>query len=106
MMTKKLKKRLKRILLGAGLFFLAVLIEKLIPIIGNFVLMFYLLAYAVVGGDVVKKAISNIARGQIFDENFLMLIATVGAFFVGEYPEAVAVMLFYQVGIALVSRKR
>ena len=97
-MTKKLKKRLKRILLGAGLFFLAVLIEKLIPIIGNFVLMFHFLAYAVVGGDVVKKAISNIARGQIFDENFLMLIATVGAFFVGEYPEAVAVMLFYQVG--------
>lgn len=97
-MTKKLKKRLKRILLGAGLFFLAVLIEKLIPVIGNFVLIFYLLAYTVVGGDVVKKAISNIARGQIFDENFLMLIATVGAFFVGEYPEAVAVMLFYQVG--------
>ena len=97
-MTKKLKKRLKRILLGAGLFFLAVLIEKLIPVIGNFVLIFYLLAYTVVGGDVVKKAISNIARGQIFDENFLMLIATVGAFFVREYPEAVAVMLFYQVG--------
>ena len=97
-MTNKLKKRLKRILLGAGLFFLAVLIEKLIPVIGNFVLIFYLLAYTVVGGDVVKKAISNIARGQIFDENFLMLIATVGAFFVGEYPEAVAVMLFYQVG--------
>ena len=97
-MTKKLKRRLKRILLGAGLFFLAVLIEKLIPIIGNFVLIFYLCAYAVVGGDVVKKAISNITRGQIFDENFLMLIATVGAFFVGEYPEAVAVMQFYQVG--------
>lgn len=97
-MTKKLKKRLKRILLGAGLFFLAVLIEKLIPMIGNLVLIFYLLAYAVVGGDVVKKAVTNISRGQIFDENFLMLIATVGAFFVGEYPEAVAVMLFYQVG--------
>ena len=97
-MTKKLKKRLKRILLGAGLFFLAVLIEKLIPVIGNTVLIFYLLAYAVVGGDVVKKAVTNISRGQVFDENFLMLIATVGAFFVGEYPEAVAVMLFYQVG--------
>ena len=62
------------------------------------VLIFYLLAYAVVGGDVVKKAAANIVRGQVFDENFLMLIATVGAFFIGEYPEAVAVMLFYQVG--------
>ena len=97
-MTKKLKKRLKRILIGAGLFIFAVWVEKLIPVIGHFVLIFYLLAYAVVGGDVVKKAVTNITRGQIFDENFLMLIATVGAFFVGEYPEAVAVMLFYQIG--------
>ena len=97
-MTKKLKKRLKRILAGAGLFVLAIIIENLIPMIGNWVLIFFLLAYSVVGGDVVKKAIMNISRGQIFDENFLMLIATVGAFFVGEYPEAVAVMLFYQVG--------
>ena len=97
-MTKKLKKRLKRILLGAGLFAAAVIIDKVFPVIGIFVLLFYLLAYGVVGGDVVRKAITNITRGQIFDENFLMLIATIGAFFVGEYPEAVAVMLFYQVG--------
>ena len=97
-MTKKLKKRLKRILTGAALFALAVLIENMMPMIGNWVLVFFLLAYGVVGGDVVKKAIMNISRGQIFDENFLMLIATVGAFFVEEYPEAVAVMLFYQVG--------
>ena len=97
-MTKKLKKRLKRILLGAGCFLLAIILDKALPVIGGFILIFYLLAYAVVGGDVVKKAVTNIARGQIFDENFLMLIATVGAFFVGEYPEAVAVMLFYQVG--------
>ena len=46
----------------------------------------------------VKRAVSNIGKGQVFDENFLMTIATVGAFFVGDYPEAVAVMLFYQVG--------
>lgn len=97
-MTKKLKKRLTRILVGAGVFVLAILVDKLLPIIGGFVLLFYLLAYAIVGGDVVKKAVTNITRGQVFDENFLMLIATVGAFFVGEYPEAVAVMLFYQVG--------
>ena len=52
----------------------------------------------IIGGDVVKKAVKNIGQGQIFDENFLMAIATIGAFFVGEYAEAVAVMLFYQVG--------
>lgn len=97
-MTKKLKKRLKRILIGAALFVFAILIEKLIPAIGNRGLILFLSAYVVVGGDVVKKAITNITRGQVFDENFLMLIATAGAFFIGEYPEAVAVMLFYQVG--------
>ena len=97
-MTKKLKKRLKRIILGAILFLLAVIIDKAVPVIGPWILIFFLFAYVIVGGDVVKKATVNITRGQIFDENFLMLIATVGAFFVGEYPEAVAVMLFYQVG--------
>ena len=97
-MTKKLKKRLKRILCGAALFLIAIMIDKLVSVIGEAVLLFYLLSYAIAGGDVVKKAVNNIVRGQIFDENFLMLIATVGAFFVGEYPEAVAVMLFYQVG--------
>ncbi|MDU2266499.1 heavy metal translocating P-type ATPase [Clostridium celatum] len=55
-------------------------------------------SYLIIGGDVVLTAIKNIARGEIFDENFLMSIATIGAFFIGEYPEAVAVMLFYQVG--------
>lgn len=55
-------------------------------------------AYLIIGGDVILTAIKNIARGEIFDENFLMSIATIGAFFIGEYPEAVAVMLFYQVG--------
>ena len=97
-MTKKLKKRLKRIVVGAVCFIVAIILVKLLPTIGNLELLFFLPAYVVVGGDVVKKAIRNITRGQIFDENFLMLIATVGAFFVGEYPEAVAVMLFYQIG--------
>ena len=50
------------------------------------------------GGDVVKRAVKNIFKGQVFDESFLMSIATIGAFFIGEYPEGVAVMLFYQVG--------
>ena len=64
----------------------------------NSVLFAFLAAFLVSGGDVVKKAAMNIVRGQIFDENFLMTIATVGAFLVGEYPEGAAVMLFYQVG--------
>ncbi len=61
-------------------------------------LILFLASYLVVGGDIVYKALKNIVRGQVFDENFLMAIATVGAFVIGEYPEGVAVMLFYQVG--------
>lgn len=55
-------------------------------------------SYLIIGGNVLLSAIKNIFRGQVFDENFLMSIATIGAFFIGEYPEAVAVMLFYQIG--------
>lgn len=61
-------------------------------------LMLYLTAYLVVGGDVLLKAARNIGRGQVFDENFLMSVATIGAFAIGEYPEGVTVMLFYQIG--------
>lgn len=61
-------------------------------------LILFLISYALVGGEVLIRAIKNIFKGQIFDENFLMAIATVGAFAVGEYPEGVAVMLFYQIG--------
>lgn len=98
-MTKKMKKRLYRILSGGAILLLAVSIEHLMPYsLGNLLLIVYLAAYFTVGGDVVKNAVRNIGKGQVFDENFLMGIATVGAFFVGEYTEAVAVMLFYQVG--------
>ena len=58
----------------------------------------FIISYIIVGFEIVKKAIRNIFRGKVFDENFLMTIATIGAFGIGEYPEAVAVMLFYQVG--------
>ena len=58
----------------------------------------YLLIYLLIGYDVVKKAVMNIVKGKIFDENFLMSVATIGAMLIGEYPEAVAVMLFYQIG--------
>lgn len=98
-MTKKLKKRLYRIMAGMGLFIIAVVFSTIwgeqYP---NLCLIAYLAAFLVSGSDVVKKAAMNIAGGQIFDENFLMTIATVGAMLVGEYPEGVAVMLFYQVG--------
>ncbi|ABS20865.1 heavy metal translocating P-type ATPase [Bacillus cytotoxicus] len=58
----------------------------------------FIIAYLLIGGEIVWRAVRNIARGQVFDENFLMAVATLGAFAIGEYPEAVAVMLFYQVG--------
>ena len=58
----------------------------------------YLIPYVLIGWDIVYKALRNIRNGQVFDENFLMTVATFGAFGIGEYSEAVAVMLFYQVG--------
>lgn len=98
-MTKKLKKRLYRIMAGLGLFAAAVAVSALWgETYPNLSLIAYLAAFLVSGSDVVKKAAMNIAGGQVFDENFLMTIATVGAMLVGEYPEGVAVMLFYQVG--------
>ena len=86
------KNRITRIILGGALFVIALLAKS------EFQLALYLISYIIVGGDVVLKAVKNIFRGQVFDENFLMCIATVGAFIIGEYPEGVAVMLFYQVG--------
>lgn len=61
-------------------------------------MLMYLIAYLFIGGDILWKAAKNMVRGKVFDENFLMSIATIGAFLIGEYPEGVAVMLFYQVG--------
>lgn len=61
-------------------------------------LFLFLISFLCIGGDIILKALRNISHGQVFDENFLMSIATIGAFIIGEYPEGVAVMLFYQVG--------
>lgn len=98
-MTKKLKKRLYRIVLGMVLFAAALLVDRWFGgSYPNAGLIAFLAAFLVSGGDVIKKAAMNITKGQVFDENFLMTIATVGAFLVGEYPEGAAVMLFYQVG--------
>ena len=93
-MTRKQKKMLFRILLGAVCFAAALLL----PLEGWLRLLSFLVPYAVIGWDVVWRAVRNISHGQVFDENFLMSLATIGAFFTGDYPEAVVVMLFYQVG--------
>ncbi|GGH20487.1 heavy metal translocating P-type ATPase [Paenibacillus segetis] len=69
-----------------------------LPLSQELELILFIISYLIVGGDIVLKALKNIVRGQVFDEYFLMSIATVGAFLIGEYPEGVAVMLFYQVG--------
>ena len=98
-MSKKFKKRLYRVLSGAVIYVIAVVLSKIaVYLHPAIILAVFLAAYFVIGGDVVRKALRNIGHGRVFDENFLMMLATVGAFFVGDYPEAVAVMLFYQVG--------
>ena len=93
-MSKKQKRMLARIAAAALLFAAALPL----PLTGLARLAVFLLPYAVVGWDVLWRAVRNIAHGQVFDENFLMALATIGALVTGEYPEAVFVMLFYQVG--------
>jgi len=90
-----LKKRLRKIIIAAILYIFAAVINLNNEWL-NFAL--YLITYIIVGGDVLKKAFKNIGKGKVFDESFLMGLATIGAFLIGEYPEGVAVMLFYQIG--------
>ncbi|MCM1244076.1 MAG: heavy metal translocating P-type ATPase [Roseburia sp.] len=108
-MTKKQKNALWRILISGAVFILFFIlfhtgIVDTEAMFENavyakaFEFIIYLIPYVIIGGDIVKKAVVNIGHGQVFDENFLMCIATFGAFGTGEYDEAVAVMLFYQVG--------
>lgn len=93
-MTKKQKKVLYRIIIAAilmiGLHF--------VPLEGWMMAVLYLIPYAVIGYDILRKAVLGIIHGEVFDENFLMAVATVGAMALGEYTEGVAVMLFYQIG--------
>ncbi len=93
-MSKKNKKNLKRIIIAAAFFAVAAITRMQ----GATAFAMYFAAFVIVGYDVVIGAVRNIANGQIFDENFLMMIATIGAFIVGEYPEGAAVMMFFQVG--------
>ena len=90
-----MKKKGIKIIIAFVLFLIALIVNFNNEWINNII---YIISYIIVGFEIVKKAIRNIARGKVFDENFLMTIATIGAFGIGEFPEAVAVMLFYQVG--------
>jgi Cd2+/Zn2+-exporting ATPase len=94
-MTKKQKKMLCRIVAAAVLLIAAAIMNHAQ---NPWALLLFLVAYATIGWDILWKAVRNIAHGQVFDENFLMALATVGALALGEYSEAVGVMLFYQVG--------
>ena len=88
-----MKKLLWRLIISAIFFVSAIFINS-----SQLKLIMYVISYILAGGDVVKRAIYNIKDGEVFDENFLMSVASIGAFFIGEAPEGVAVMLFYQVG--------
>lgn len=98
-MNSKQKKVLIRIIIS-GILFIGISVFSKISGYDNEIVMLtvYLIPYLIIGYDILIKAVKNIFHGQIFDENFLMVIATIGAFILKEYPEAVAVMLFYQVG--------
>lgn len=93
-MTSQQKKTLIRIIVS----FVTLIIVSFLPLDGYFQLAAYLVPYLIIGYDIIWKAVRNIMHGQVFDENFLMTIATIGAFVLGEYLEGSAVMLFYQVG--------
>ena len=97
-MTKKQKKVLIRIIVSAVLLAAIMIITKLVEINKWIQLVLYLVPYLIIGYDILKKALKGIFKGQIFDENFLMAVATVGAVALGEFSEGAAVMLFYQVG--------
>ena len=90
-----MNKKVIKIILALILFIIALALNFDNELVNNII---YIMAYIIVGFEIVKKAIKNIIRGKLFDENFLMTIATLGAFGIGEFPEAVAVMLFYQIG--------
>ena len=97
-MTKKQKKTLKRIILAAVLSALVAVVLHFAPLPWFVQLVLWLVPYCIIGHDVLRKAFLGIKGGEVFDENFLMAVATVGAMACGEYGEGVAVMLFYQIG--------
>lgn len=94
-MNKKMKKKLYKIIISGILFLIAFLLKIDNKVVNN---ILFIISYIIVGKEILEKAFKNITRGKVFDENFLMTVATLGAFLIGKYPEAVAVMLFYQIG--------
>lgn len=94
-MNKKTKKQLYRIIISGILLLFSILVDINVKYINSII---FIVAYLIIGYDILLKALRNIKRGKIFDENFLMSVATVGALCIGNLPEAVSVMLFYQVG--------
>ena len=94
-MNKKMKKQLYRIIVSGILLLFSILVDINVKYINSII---FIVAYLIIGYDILLKALRNIKRGKVFDENFLMSVATVGALCIGNLPEAVSVMLFYQVG--------
>lgn len=92
------KVELIKIAIGAFVFICGVVCQKYLNVIPAVYIELFVVSYIILGGEVVLKAVKNLFRGKLFDENFLMSIATIGAFATGEYPEAVGVMLFYEIG--------
>ncbi len=92
------KVELIKIAIGAFVFIGGVVCQKYLNVIPAVYIELFVVSYIILGGEVVLKAVKNLFRGKLFDENFLMSIATIGAFATGEYPEAVGVMLFYEIG--------
>lgn len=90
-----MNKRASKIIIALILYSIALLVDFKNELINNII---FLISYTIVGLEISRKALRNMLRGKFFDENFLMSIATIGAFIIGEFPEAVAVMLFYQIG--------
>lgn len=94
-MNKKMKKQLHRIIISGIMLLFSMLVSINVKYINNII---FIIAYFIIGYDILLKAFRNIKRGKVFDENFLMAVATIGALCIGNIPEAVSVMLFYQVG--------
>ncbi|WP_461248142.1 HAD-IC family P-type ATPase, partial [Treponema sp. R6D11] len=92
------RKRLLKLVAGAAILAVAIYLDKTWKYDRNVPIIAFIIAYLILGGNFSRQAVRNIARGQIFDENFLMSIATIGAFYIGETAEAAGVMLFYQIG--------
>ena len=97
-MNKKMKEKLYRIICSSILLIIAVILKNVNNIISIISIILFSISYLVIGYDILLKAIKNIKRGRIFDENFLMAVATIGAICINELAEAVTVMLFYQIG--------